>query len=1802
MKPFHLLLCFLTASLFFFPACKQHQELRIVATNFKKEISPQQNLRFTFNRDLATEAQIEKWDSTAYIRFEPQVKGAFRWVSANELIFSPNEGFPASTDIVGTATSEIFKNSEKPYKLGKESVVEFHTPYLRLDNVYLQWRKSKTEPGAVALQANLAFNYPMQPAEVADHLAARIDDDKIPIQVISDNTNKHIVSEMLNADRSSEQAAVRIEVAKGIKTPEGHYRSPDNFSAELPLPDKSRIDISSIYTEHDGINGTLYVVTSQEISNSDLAGLVSVSPEVEIKVQPSINGFTVESNEFSPMTDYELRINGKLQGVIGAPLGNDYKNTFNFGKPEPTLRFTEQAAIYMSAQGNRNLDIDIINVPKIVVQVVKVFENNIAAFMRNGESYDYYSANDYDYFDFSYYDTQKYGQNIYTDTISTENLPLYGSRRLLHLDFKDKLPQWDGFYVVRVSSAEHLWITDSKLVSISDIGLIAKADKNNVYVFANSIKTAKSLADIDVSFISTNNQKLTTLKTDSKGIAVLEDVDKKFPGFKIGMITAKKGEDYNFLWFDNTLIDVERFELGGKYPNEAGYDAFLYGERNIYRPGETVHIAGIVRDEANLEKIPADMPVKIKWLNPAGKEIKTLRKVLNQEGSFDINFALPATAATGTYRAELYSANDILLHTKPISVEEFMPERIRVNVNLPQESLTMADSLLVQIDAANYFGPPAANNKYEVEVQLKRGNFSPKGYKNFIFKNNNESYLDNLFSEGACDAQGKVLETFSWKPELQDMGLLKGKVYATVFDESARPVHRSKEFELYTQDVFYGIGNLDYFAAVRKPLQIPLIALTPQGKPTSATADLQVIRYDWKSSVERNQRGNYSYNPQREEVVVSSKEVRFDGDITAVSFTPEVSGEYEVRIQRKGAKNYVSQRFYAYSYGNTLSTSFEVNREGTVEIELDKEKYQVGDEVKALLKTPFSGKMLVTVEQNRVLKHFYIETDKKSAEISFDLSDAHAPNCFITATLFKPHINNDLPMFVAHGYKNLIVSNAEQQLPLSISTATQARSKQKHAIDIQTAPRAQVSVAVVDEGILALKNYKTPDPLAFFGAPRALGVQSYDLYALLYPELRANLLSGGDGYEAADADKRLNPLSNKRIKPVSFWSGLLTADASGKIHYEIDVPQFSGEVRVMAVAVKQNRYAAADTAITIADPIVISSGAPRVLAFGDTLRLPVSLSNTTDKATQGTAKISVKPPLMLLGESSKTVSIPAKGSSSTEFLIYAQNGETAAGSLQVSVQALGETFTENIDLPVRAATSLQKIAGNGALKGGTQQKNSLNTTFIPASVSGKLLISRLPVVEFGKHLEYVVTYPYGCAEQTLASAFPQIYYPDLAQKILRSSNAINDPNPAYNVQQAIYKLQNMQLYSGAISYWQGGEQPNWWVTAQTLHFWYEAQKAGFDVSRNAMETAKYYLQERLSEKSTQKYYYNNNEVRDIMPKEVAYSLFVLALLNEPNIAEMNALKENTEKLSLDSRYVLAATYRLVGDVKTYKSLLPEAFASEQSVPQLGGALYSPTRDLALALYVLAYTDPTGAEAGSLSRLLSQELKDKAYLNTQEITFSLLALGQMARLNKNNTATADIYANGKKIAQFTGEDLVLNYSDIKANQVEIRSNGNGTLYYFWEMQGLSNSNIVPEADRNLKIVKHYYNRYGQPINPSQLKQNDLVVIGLEVVSLQRDAVPNVAITDVLPAAFEVENPRLSELPALEWAKNKATPESFDIRDDRILFFDTVTKAPKAYYYMARVVSKGTFAAGTYSADAMYSGDYYSTHGGGILRVQ
>ena len=602
-------------------SCFSRNEIRIENRNFGDEIEQQQNLIFTFDKDLVPDSLLNNWDTIPYVNFSPAVKGKFKWNTTRELVFSPAVGFRPSTDYSAELSDHLLRYTRMKYRLEKDKPLSFHTPYLKLQEVKGYWALSEKIPGQAALKLTLDFNYPVDPASTAKLMSLLVDNKPVAYEITTTAVSSTLTARVDGFNRDSLGVVqLRVDIEKGLKCVESEFLTKEKTEMATLIPSPEKLEITQALGEYEGSQGMIHVYTTQSVDPEKIEQFIKLNPKVPFVVEVSENGFYLKG-VFTGGTSYQLDISNQLKGALGGTMEKNYSIQVPFGEMEPTIAFVNTKGIYLSTKSSRNVALQISSIPKVEVKVWKVYENNILHYLRQGRYTDYWYDDEGDYnsngdYNYNTYDLDYFGNEIFQRTYESKDLARQNGVQLLNLNF-DNLGAFKGIYLVRVASSEKQWQNATKLVSISDIGMIVKQSDDDILVFANSIKTTEPLSGATVALISSNNQTLMTATTNSDGVATFSKIKSKGADFRVSMVTAKFDNDFNYITFSDSRVNNSRYDVGGRRADETGMMAFLYGDRDIYRPGETIHLNTIVRTEKweNVSKVP----VRVTVLMPNGR-------------------------------------------------------------------------------------------------------------------------------------------------------------------------------------------------------------------------------------------------------------------------------------------------------------------------------------------------------------------------------------------------------------------------------------------------------------------------------------------------------------------------------------------------------------------------------------------------------------------------------------------------------------------------------------------------------------------------------------------------------------------------------------------------------------------------------------------------------------------------------------------------------------------------------------------------------------------------------------------------------------------------------------------------------------------------------------------------------------------------------------------------------------------------------------------------------------------------------
>ncbi|HVT82260.1 MAG TPA: alpha-2-macroglobulin family protein, partial [Phycisphaerae bacterium] len=881
------------------------------------------------------------------------------------------------------------------------------------------------------------------------------------------------------------------------------------------------------------------------------------------------------------------------------------------------------------------------------------------------------------------------------------------------------------------------------------------------------------------------------------------------------------------------------------------------------------------------------------------------------------------------------------------------------------------------------------------------------------------------------------------------------------------------------------------------------------------------------------------------------------------------------------------------------------------------------------VRSPFPGRLLLTVETDTVLLTKVVEMTTTVAEVPLDLPAGIFPNAYLAATVVRPiDPTKEWRTHRAFGIARFDTDPADQRLAIRITAPTELRPSKMLDLDLavldakgQPAANAAIALAAVDEGILRLTSYQTPKPLNYFAATRALGIETADVYARLMPEVLPESLVGGDsGGPDGFARRRTSPVSGKRVKPVSLVNEILHTDSAGHAQAHLQLPEFLGQLRIMAIAYSGNAMGSQDKTLLVRSPLVVQSSFPRFLAPGDRCDVPLLVINNSTQAGTATLQLTTDGPLSL-ADARREIKLAA-GDQQIVSMDLSASQAIGIGHLTLTATLNDETYTEHLELPVRPASP--EITRGGSLTA-TPEKHL--TLAVPAAMlkgteSFDLRITQKPSFNLPEGLAYLDHYPYGCLEQTTSTCFPLVYLPDIGKTI--APGVFEEDRVSRKIQTGITRLIGMQTASGGLAMWPGSTDDWMWGSVYAAHFLTEAQQAGYPGPADFKTRLTTYLHT-LLQRTT-----DGPEMAEVQ----AYALYVLALANTPDRPMMNHLGEILAEDAKrpgngggmdQARLHLALAWTAAGRKDFAEKLLPDQLPAPRTTRQLAGNVGSPVRDQALLILTLLAANPDHPAIPSLIEKLSSAATSGGWRSTQDNAFAVMALGKYLRATKNDQPydRAQLLQGEQQLAQAQGASPLL-WSGDSQTPLTIRITGNAAAkaYVSFLQTGIP-LEIPPDADHSLKIRRQYHieaptlgvppsggrGNATPPVPPQPMTLATGTSVRVQFTIESPTPLNNVVIEDLLPAGLEAENPRLQtakrdEGTSTTQAATQPRPlpvDRMDVRDDRIIMITYVPAGTSTFSYLARAVTPGNYTVPPVRAECMYDPAINSINGGGAKIV-
>ncbi|HNS23154.1 MAG TPA: alpha-2-macroglobulin family protein [Sedimentisphaerales bacterium] len=1035
---------------------------------------------------------------------------------------------------------------------------------------------------------------------------------------------------------------------------------------------------------------------------------------------------------------------------------------------------------------------------------------------------------------------------------------------------------------------------------------------------------------------------------------------------------------------------------------------------------------------------------------------------------------------------------------------------------------------------------------------------------------------DQLDEQGQC-------ETSIQLPQDLKAGLYHMQLSATVTEPGGRSVSFNTSAVLDLLDRHIGLRMpKGQVAPVGEPVAVDWVRLTGDDQPAApGRMTVQLLRVDYDTVLRKDEDRYVWQSVERTEKVGADQAIASDDAEGSIQIVCPESGQYRVVITDAADGGSTRLEFYASQQSDT-SQNLAMNQPERVEVITDKTKYLPGERARVLLRSSIPGTVLLTLETDSVVEHHLARISENTCELDVNLPAEIRGSVFLTATVVRavdPNEGSWLP-HRGLGAAQVLLEHDSRRIPVAIDAPATARPGEAVTVTVDTGrpsdpnQPALVHVWAVDEGILLSADYETPEPYEYFLGPRRSGVSTADVfYGLLADYKRPAGITriGGDGYDVDSL--RRSPVPVRVRAPAVLWREAVAADHEGKVTVQMSLPDLTGQLRIMVVAVDQDRYGAAEHPLTLTAPLLVEASWPRFVAPGDQFTAPVKFFNSTDRPLSLRINTEVSGPIELSMDESLTDLLVQPGQPATGLL---QAKATAIGPVQAKIEAIEQGDAQSplgahcvAVLSVRPATALHTAVELKTAPAGESFEIMPPDVFVRGTVAMTVFVSGRPSVNLQAALERLIDYPYGCVEQTSSRLFSLLYASDILGP--GRAGAIDDM-----VKAGIARLWSMQTCSGGLSYWPGGATACPWGTAYAASCLLDARSAGHEIDpRFTSELAKY-LESRL--RSTE------DESPDLGTKVLICR--VLATFGDPPHGWMARLAEQKDKLDVAALAHLAGAFYAAGNKEKALSLLPDTPPSMAIATTTSGRLTSQVQQEAVWLSALLEIEPKHPMVAPLAASLNKACSSGQWGSTLNNAAVIAALARYQATTSGDSPqfAGTIQAGGGEPLAFTQDKPASLEVRDASEPVRIASEGEGTFYVVATSKGLIRDDLVEPYERGLHVERRWLDREGNLADANNLAVGDLVRVEI-VISTNGQPIHNIAVVDALPGGMEVENPRLATSVGMD-GPAETQPDHVEFLDDRVVLFCTAESEPAVYRYALRVIAAGEFSLPAIQASCMY----------------
>ncbi len=1332
----------------------------------------------------------------------------------------------------------------------------------------------------------------------------------------------------------------------------------------------------------------------------------------------------------------------------------------------------------------------------------------------------------------------------------------------------------------------------AKNIIASNLGVIAKTTSNNTVTLAvSNLITAQPETGASVQLLNFQQQELGKVKTNSDGLATIKLQHK--PYFAI----VTKGNNTTYVKMnDGSSLSLSKFDVTGVH-SKKGLQGYIYGERGVWRPGDSIFLTFVLNDNAN--KLPKGHPVKLELTDPQGSLMERMVKTKGVNGFYHFNLKTEDDEPTGNWTATVKVGG--VSFTKTLKIETIKPNRIKIKTHFDDEILGVNDNIAADLEALWLHGAIAKNLKADVKMKLIPIKTKFKGYPSYIFDDPAREFHSEEYTvfDGTLDQKGKA--SFSYSPKIGNTaaGMLRASFITKVYEKGGdfSTSVASSNYSPYTSYVGMLRPKGDRarnMLLTDKKHTFNVVTLDANSKP-KANRKLKVTVYhlshSWWWDASNNNLSSYMGRDNTAlvyttDIITNSKgEGNFQLEIKYPDW-----GRYLVRVvDQKSGHGTGEVVFVDWPGWAGKARKGDPDAATMLVFSADKKKYNTGESAEIAFPSSKGAKALVSVENGSgILQQFWLDTQINETKFSLPITKDMAPNIYVNISLIQPHANtkNDLPIRM-FGVIPIAVEDKATRLHPKIKMPDVLAPEQEVHIKVseQNGKAMTYTIAMVDEGLLDLTNFKTPNAWDNFFARQALGVKTWDIYDAVLGAYGGSLNQvfgiGGDASANGAKAKKAN-----RFKPVVTYLGPFTLKKGQTKSHTIKLPNYVGSVRTMVVAGnnKLMAYGNAEKATPVRKPLMLLASLPRKVTPSEHITLPVTIFAMEKHVKDVTVTLKFKKGFKIVGSKTQKLHFSNPDEKMIYFNLEASNF-TGVSEIEVLANGNGEHASYKVALDIINPNPIATEYKDIVLEPNTSQTIAFDTFGEQGTNTASLEASSLPNLDFSSRMNYLIQYPHGCVEQTTSSVFPQLFLDAVFD--IDAGKKVSIEN---NIKNGIKRLTSFQTFDGGLSYWPGQRNANDWGTSYAGHFMLEAEKKGYALPLTfKTKWLKY-------QKNAARNWKKGSRTTDL---NQAYRLYTLALADNADLASMNNMREAIG-ISDDAKWRLAAAYALAGQKDAANDIinsLPITFASSSKDFYTYG---SAIRNEAMALETMALLAQR-VKGKDLAKSIAEKLASKQWMSTQSTAYSLLALSQYAKSIGGKGVQISYKTNSEKSHSLsTAKTAVMGDLTIQkgSNTVKVTNNKDNVVFVRVVYKGKLPVGKEQTASRGLVITPVYKNLDGDIININAIQQGTDFIAEIQVASKTSSMVKDVALTEIFPSGWEIVNTRFTAYGSTQTNDADYT----DIRDDRVNFyFDLKPNGTKVFRVLLNASYLGKYYLPGVQAEAMYDNDYFVRNKGQWIEV-